>query len=46
MGGLTGYGEHVGTCTLGFVEDVAHSGNDSNPVKSNVETVATVPNCC
>lgn len=45
MGTLKGYGEHVGTCILGFVEDIACSGNVSNPVKSDVEAVATVPNC-
>lgn len=37
MGTLRGYGEHVDTCSLGFVEDIARSGNDSNPVKSDVE---------
>lgn len=29
-------------CILGFVEDVAHSRNDSNPVKSDTEAASTV----
>lgn len=36
MRSLRGYGENVGTCTLGFVDDVACGRNDSNPVKSDI----------
>lgn len=45
MGGLGGNGEQLGTGTLGFEEDVPHSRNESSPLKSDIESVSTVPDC-